>query len=163
MLPEMARNCARQIGEHLLAAGVPGVEAIEHGARPQRRDERIDFYPRDQEAVDQSDQRAHQQHGDRPPPTRQTLALQADRQNLRNAEIEAGGEIEMVGGHRNEHGQRQQRLHGFVVEDRPDVEEGRESVGLQHRKDDQQQDEQDSNPQTEMARVIAGPAGAAKR
>ena len=37
---------------------------------------------------------------------------------------------------------------------RPDVEVGGESVGLQQRKDDQQQDQQDEQPQTETARVI---------
>ena len=75
--------------------------------------------------LSEPDQRAHQQHGDDRGPPGQALPLQPDRQHLGDAEVEPGREVEMVGGHRDEDGQRHQRLDRFVVEDRLDVEEGR--------------------------------------
>ena len=50
-------------------------------------------------------------------------ALQADRQHLRDADIEPGREIELIGGHRDEDRERDQRLHRLVAEDRADVED----------------------------------------
>ena len=72
----------RQVAKHLLAAGVPGVQAVEDGAGAERGDEGVDLHPRHQEAVDQPDERAHQQHGDDRRPPGQALPLQADRQHL---------------------------------------------------------------------------------
>ena len=80
-------------------------------------------------------------HDRRPP--RQALALQPDRQHLRDADIEAGREIELVGDHRDEHRERDQQLHRLVAEDRADVEVGEKRVGPQQREDDDEENEQD--------------------
>ena len=50
------KKCRRQISEHLLPAGVPGIDAVEHRAGAERCDEGVDLDPRDQEAVHQPDQ-----------------------------------------------------------------------------------------------------------
>ena len=75
-----------------------------------------------------------QEHrGDRRRP-RPALALEPDRQHLRNADVEAGREVELVRDHRDEDRERDQKLHRLVAEDRADVEVGEERVGLQQAK-----------------------------
>ena len=103
--PDAARDrqkLRRQGREHLLAAGVPGVEAVEHRARPEGRDEGIDLDPRDQHAVDEPDQRSHAGERRRGRPPRPALALKPDRQHLGDADVEAGRKVELVGDHRDE-------------------------------------------------------------
>ena len=129
--------------QHLLAAGVPGIQAVKERPSPKSRDEGINLDPGDEQPVREPDRRAHQQDGgDRERP-RPTLTLQSDRQHLRDPDIEAGGQVKLVRHHRDEDRQRDQKLHRLVAEDRPDVEIGEERVGPQKREHDHQQHEQD--------------------
>ena len=76
--------------------------------------------------------------------------------------IEAGREVELVGGHRDQHRQRDQRLHRLVAEDRADVEIGEEGVGPQEREDDDEQDEQDQQSPDRDRRATSADADGAR-
>ena len=89
------------------------------------------------------DHRPHQEHRANRGPPRQALALQSDRQHLRDADIEAGREIELIGDHRNEHRKRDQELHRLVAENRANVEIGEKRIRPQQREYDDQKNEQD--------------------
>ena len=151
MLPEIARNCGGRLGEHLLAAGVPGVQAVEEVPVPSVAMKesiftRVTRMPLTSPTSAPISNTATHRH-----PPRQPLTLQADRQHLRDADVEAGGQVELVGGHRDEHGERDQRLHRLVVEDRADVEEGEEGVGPRSEKTMNSRTSRISSPQTEIA------------
>ena len=93
--------------DDLLPTGVPLVEAVEQRPGPESGDKAVDTDDGNEDTVSSGQRRlrAAEPHAEASRPC-QALALQTDHQYLRDAEKEAHREIEVIGRHRQENGQR---------------------------------------------------------